>query len=58
MANPWAAKLYTDAIARGHDHPHAVDTQARAWLYIIWHCWQSNDQNLWMCFGKVRLCSR
>ncbi len=24
MANPWAAKLYTDAIARGHDHPHAV----------------------------------
>ncbi|HEX4103809.1 MAG TPA: transposase [Pseudonocardiaceae bacterium] len=23
-ANPWATKLYTDAIARGHDHPHAV----------------------------------
>ncbi len=40
MANPWAAKLYTDAIARGHDHPHAVRILARAWLYVIWHCWQ------------------
>jgi transposase len=39
-ANPWAAKLYNDAIARGHDHPHAVRILARAWLYIIWHCWQ------------------
>jgi transposase len=39
-ANPWAAKLYTDAIARGHDHPHAVRILARAWLYIIWRCWQ------------------
>jgi transposase len=40
MANPWAAKPYTDAIARGHDHPHAVRILARAWLHIIWHCWQ------------------
>jgi len=39
-ANPWADKLYRDAIARGHDHPHAVRILARAWLYIIWHCWQ------------------
>ena len=39
-ANPWAAKLYNDAIARGHDHPHAVRILARAWLYIIWRCWQ------------------
>ena len=21
-------------------HPHAVRILARAWLYIIWHCWQ------------------
>ena len=40
-ANPWAAQLYNDAIARGHDHPHAVRILARAWLYIIWHCWQN-----------------
>jgi len=39
-ASPWAAKLYDDAIARGHDHPHAVRILARAWLFVIWHCWQ------------------
>jgi transposase len=38
-ANPWAAKLYDDALARGCDHPHAVRILARAWLYVIWHCW-------------------
>ena len=39
-ANPWAADLYNRARARGHDHPHAVRIIARAWLYVIWHCWQ------------------
>jgi transposase len=39
-ANPWAADLYTRARARGHDHPHAVRILARAWLHIIWKCWQ------------------
>ena len=39
-ANPWAANLYRRAIAKGHDHPHAVRILARAWLYVIWHCWQ------------------
>ncbi|HEY6295753.1 MAG TPA: IS110 family transposase [Streptosporangiaceae bacterium] len=39
-ASPWAARLYDDAIARGHDHPHAVRILARAWLFVIWHCWQ------------------
>ncbi|HEX2298599.1 MAG TPA: IS110 family transposase [Pseudonocardiaceae bacterium] len=41
-ANPWAAKLYHDAIALGHDHPHAVRILARAWLYVIWRCWQDH----------------
>ncbi len=41
-ANPWAAKLYNDATARGKDHPHATRILARAWLYIIWHCWHTN----------------
>jgi transposase len=41
-ANPWAADLYNRARARGKDHPHAVRILARAWLYIIWHCWQNN----------------
>jgi transposase len=40
-ANPWAADLYRRATARGHDHPHAVRILARAWLFVIWHCWQA-----------------
>jgi transposase len=41
-ANPWAADIYKRAIDRGKDHPHAVRILARAWLYVIWHCWQNN----------------
>lgn len=41
-ANPWAADLYNRAIARGHDHPHAVRILARAWAHIIWRCWHDN----------------
>ena len=41
-ANPWAADLYQRARARGHDHPHAVRILARAWLDIIWRCWQDH----------------
>jgi len=39
-ANPWAADLHTRARDRGHDHPHAVRVLARAWLHVIWRCWQ------------------
>jgi transposase len=39
-ANAWAADLYRRARARGHDHSHATRILARAWLYVIWHCWQ------------------
>jgi transposase len=38
--NPWANKIYTDAIARGCDHPHALRILGRAWLRIIWRIWQ------------------
>jgi transposase len=37
--NPWANKIYTDAIARGCDHPHAIRILGRAWLRIIWRLW-------------------
>lgn len=40
--NPWAADLYDRAIARGHDHPHAVRILAKAWATVIWRCWQNN----------------
>lgn len=41
-ANAWAADLYRQARARGHDHAHATRVLARAWLYVIWHCWQDH----------------
>jgi transposase len=39
-ASPWAAKVYADARARGLDHPHAIRVLARAWIRVIWRCWQ------------------
>ena len=39
-ASPWAAAVYDAARARGKDHPHAVRILARAWIYVIWRCWQ------------------
>lgn len=41
--NPWAAQLYDRARARGHRHPHAVRIVARAWLHVIWRCWQDHQ---------------
>ncbi|MEK6442158.1 IS110 family transposase [Pseudonocardia sp. T1-2H] len=43
FANPWAAQLYQQARARGHRHPHAVRIVARAWLHVIWRCWQDHQ---------------
>lgn len=41
-ANPWAADLYKRARDRNLDHPHATRILARAWLHIIWRCWQDH----------------
>jgi transposase len=38
-ASPWAAHVYAQARARGHDHPHAVRILARAWIRVIYRCW-------------------
>lgn len=38
--SPWAAHIYNQARATGKDHPHAVRILARAWIRIIWRCWQ------------------
>lgn len=40
LSNPWAADCYNRARQRGHDHPHAVRVLARAWVYVLWRCWQ------------------
>jgi transposase len=39
-ASPWAADIYQRAIDRNCRHPHAVRILARAWIRIIWRCWQ------------------
>jgi transposase len=41
-SNPWAADLYAKARAKQHDHPHAVRILARAWVNVIWRCWQDH----------------
>ena len=41
-ASPWAADIYNQARASGKDHPHAVRILARAWVRIMWRCWQNN----------------
>jgi transposase len=40
LSNPWAADIYRRARDRGCDHPHAVRILARAWVYVVWRCWQ------------------
>ena len=40
-ASAWAAQIYRRARDRGCDHPHAVRILARAWLRVVWRCWQS-----------------
>jgi transposase len=38
--HPWAREVYRRARARGQDHPHAIRTLGRAWIRVIWRCWQ------------------
>ena len=37
--SPWAADIYNRARARNIDHPHAVRILARAWIRVIYRCW-------------------
>jgi transposase len=41
-ASPWAAQIYNQARAGGK-HPHAVRILARAWIRVIWRCWQNHE---------------
>jgi hypothetical protein len=40
--DPWAADIYRRALVRGCWHNHAVRILARAWLRVIWRCWQDH----------------
>jgi transposase len=41
-ASPWAAQLYQQARSRGQRHPQAIRVLMRAWLRVIWACWQTD----------------
>jgi len=38
--HPWAREVYERARARGQNHPHATRTLGRAWIRVLWRCWQ------------------
>ena len=38
--HPWAGEVYGRARARGQNHPHACRTLGRAWMLVLWRCWQ------------------
>lgn len=38
--HPWAKDVYRRARARDQDHPHATRTLGRAWIRVLWRCWQ------------------
>lgn len=38
--HPWAREVYRRARARGQGHPHAIRTLGRAWIRVLWRCWQ------------------
>lgn len=40
-AHPWAKHVYREARRRGCDHPHAIRILARAWVRVLWRCWQN-----------------
>jgi transposase len=41
FSSPWAADIYNRARASGKDHPHATRVLARAWVRVMWRCWQN-----------------
>ena len=38
--NGWAQAIYASARERGHRHPHAIRILGRAWVRVLWRCWQ------------------
>jgi hypothetical protein len=41
-ASPWAQAIYQRHRAAGKTHQHATRILARAWLRVIWRCWQDH----------------
>jgi len=51
--NAWANHVYAHARSRGCDHPHAVRILARAWLRVLWRCWQEATPYLPQRHGRA-----
>lgn len=41
-ASPWAADIYNRHRADGKTHQHTTRILARAWIRVIWRCWQDS----------------
>ncbi|WP_433204613.1 IS110 family transposase [Nocardia sp. CA-107356] len=41
FSSPWATDIYHRARASEKDHPHATRVLARAWIRVMWRCWQN-----------------
>lgn len=39
-SDPWAQHVYDAARARGHRYHHALRILGRAWVRVLWRCWQ------------------
>ncbi|MBV9547607.1 MAG: IS110 family transposase [Chloroflexi bacterium] len=43
LANAWAAQLYARHRAQHKSHPHAARILTRAWVGVLWRCWQDRQ---------------
>jgi transposase len=42
-ASPWAEQLYQRHRQASKTHPHAARIVTRAWIGVIWRCWQDHQ---------------
>lgn len=42
-ASPWAEQLYRRHRQQRKTHPHAARILTRAWIAVIWRCWQDHQ---------------
>ena len=42
-ASPWAEQLYRRHRSQRKRHPHAARILTRAWIGVIWRCWQDHQ---------------
>lgn len=53
-SSPWARSIYSAARQRGKDHAHAVRILARAWIRVLWRCWNNGAEYDASKHGRAR----